>query len=165
MAEAAAPIALLLVAALLLYAALHDIAARTIPDLVPGALAAAGIVLRLLAGDLLAGLAAAAIVFALTAFAWWRGWMVGGDVKLLAATALVVAPASVPGFVLAVALAGGVLAMTYLFLGRFLTIRNGPRPSSLPRRALRAEAWRIGRRGPLPYGVAIAAGAIFTLAA
>jgi prepilin peptidase CpaA len=33
----------------------------------------------------------------------------------------------------------------------------------LVRRVLRAEAWRINRRGPLPYAFAIAGGAILTL--
>ncbi len=93
--------------------------------------------------------------------------MGGGDVKLLAAAALLLPPRLVPGYVLAVALAGGVLGLLYLGLGALLR-RRAPRatprrPATLLRRALRAEAWRIRRRGPLPYGCAIAAGALFAV--
>jgi prepilin peptidase CpaA len=34
------------------------------------------------------------------------------------------------------------------------------RPHSLIARIAKAEAWRLRRRGPLPYGAAIAAGAL-----
>ena len=36
-------------------------------------------------------------------------------------------------------------------------------PPGLLRRVLRVESWRIRRGAPLPYGVAIAAGAAFAL--
>lgn len=149
----------------LLAAALHDLAARTIPNALCLAVAVAGLLLRTLVGDLPAGLLAAAAVFLLALLAWRCGAMGGGDVKLLAACALLPPPAAVPGLVLAVALAGGLLALVYLALGRLLPRPGAARRAGLPGRALRAEAWRIRRGGPLPYAVAIALGTFFTLLA
>jgi prepilin peptidase CpaA len=95
--------------------------------------------------------------------AWRRGWMGGGDVKLLGAAALRVPPYAVPGMLMATALAGGVLALFYLVARRRLARPGGPRPSSLLLRALRAERWRLRRGGPMPYAVAIACGVFFVL--
>ena len=91
---------------------------------------------------------------------WLRGYMGGGDVKLIPAVSLIMPPSSVPHYVLSVALAGGVLALIYLVLSRVMS-----RPASGPRngllaRIVKAETWRMHRRGPLPYAVAIAAGAL-----
>jgi prepilin peptidase CpaA len=147
----------------LLTAALHDIVARTIPNALPLAIAAAGLVLRAMAGDLAPGLLAAALVFLLALLAWRAGAMGGGDVKLLAACALLTSPAAVPGLILAVAIAGGLLGLLYLGLRPLLPVPGAPRPTALAARALRAEAWRIRRGGPLPYAVAIALGTFFTL--
>jgi prepilin peptidase CpaA len=159
--------ALLPLAAVLLLAlvAAHDLAARTIPDRANLALLACGLALRAADGTLLPwGLVAALAVFGLGFLAWRAGAMGGGDVKLLAAVALLVPPAAVPSLLLAVALAGGLLAATYLLAHRLARpAPAGPRPQGLLARAARAEAWRISRRGPLPYGVAIAAGAVFAL--
>jgi prepilin peptidase CpaA len=150
-------------AAALGLAALHDIAARTIPNRLSLAIACAGLLARALGDELPAGLLAGGIVFLLGWFAWRCRVMGGGDVKLLAACALLAPPAAVPGLVLAVALAGGVLALAYLGLQPLVPVPALARPAGLPARAWRAEAWRIRRRGPLPYGVAIALGTFFTL--
>jgi prepilin peptidase CpaA len=147
----------------LVAAALHDIAARTIPNGLSLAIACAGLLARATANELLPGLVAAGLVFLLGWAAWRCRVMGGGDVKLLAACALLAPPAAVPGLVLAVALAGGVLALAYLALQPLVPVPALARPGALPARALRAEAWRIRRRGPLPYGVAIALGTFFTL--
>ncbi|MBV8616146.1 MAG: prepilin peptidase [Acetobacteraceae bacterium] len=149
--------------ALLGAAALHDAAFRTVPNWISLGLACSGLALRALHHDLLPGLAAAAGLFALLALLWTRGLLGGGDVKLAGAAALAMPPAAVPGFVLAVSVAGGVLALLYLLLSLVV-----PRPApgarrSLPARLLKAEAWRVHRRGPLPYAAAIAAGCLFTL--
>src|SRR5438045_1919721 len=74
----------------------------------------AGMALRGLEGNLLAGLGAAAVLFCLAALAWRRGWLGGGDVKLIGAAGLAVTPPLVPGFVVAVSFAGGVLALLYV---------------------------------------------------
>jgi len=149
----------------LLAAALHDIAARTIPNRLCLGIALVGLVARTMAGDVLAGLLASGLVFLLALLAWRCRVMGGGDVKLLAACALLAPPAAVPGLILAVALAGGLLALGYLGLRPVLPAPVAGRPTALPARALRAEAWRIRRGGPLPYAVAIALGTFFTLLA
>lgn len=155
---------LLLMAGLpLAAAALHDIAARTIPNRLCLAVAGAGLLARVLMGDLLPGLLAAGLVFLLGWASWRCRAMGGGDVKLLAACALLVPPAATPGLVLAVALAGGLLALAYLGLRPWVAAPALARPAALLARARRAETWRIRRRGPLPYGVAIALGTFFTL--
>ena len=148
---------------LLLSAALHDFMARTVPNGVAATLAVIGIAVRVLAGGLAAGLLVGLIVFALAAFCWRRGWMGGGDVKLLAATALLVPPPLVPSFVTVVAICGGALALIYLVARRYVGPPRSARPQSLLARALRVERWRIRRGGPLPYACAIAAGGLFIL--
>ncbi len=166
----AGAILLLLGTAVLLFGALHDIAFRTIPNWVPLALTALGGTLRLLDHRLPSSLACGLIVFVLAALCWTRGWLGGGDVKLLGAAAILVPPFRVPGFIAAVALAGGALAMIYLVLARLLR-RPGPghrgsagRDRPLPYRILAAECHRIRRHGPLPYAAAISAAAIMMLA-
>lgn len=149
----------------LLAAALHDIAARTIPNRIALGIAALGLLQRILAGELGWGLVAAGAVFILGILAWRYGVMGGGDVKLLAACALLASPWLVPDMILAIALAGGVLALGYILMRRLVRAPAGPRPDGVLRRLLRAEAWRISRGGPLPYGVAIFGGVVLTLAA
>jgi len=153
--------------AMLLAAALHDVAFRTVPTMLATVLACCGAALRLSAGDLLPGLAAAALVFAAALLCWLRGWMGGGDVKLLAAAALLVAPVQVPLMLVSVSIAGGCLALPYL-AGRHRLVAPRPaaaarRPAGLAARILRAERWRLGRGGPLPYAVAIGVGVGTTL--
>jgi prepilin peptidase CpaA len=66
-------------------------------------------------------------------------------------------------FVVATAIAGGLLAAAYLLLSPRLRGSYGTKPTSMLGRVFTIEAWRIRRRGPLPYGVAIAAGGAFVL--
>jgi prepilin peptidase CpaA len=154
-------------AVLLGIASLHDIATRTIPNLVPLGLVVIGVAVRLADGTALAALAASAAVFLLGALCWRFGWLGGGDVKLLAACAWLVPPALVPQFVLLTALSGGALACLYLALSvparaaRWSS--SVTRPRSLIGRVLRAEGWRIRRRRSLPYGCAIAVATFLTL--
>lgn len=153
----------------LMAAALHDVAARTIPNGLCLGVAVLGLAARVAAGELASGLLAASLVFLFAAVAWRFRLMGGGDVKLLGACALLLPPHAVPSLVLAVALAGGVLGLVYLGLRPLLPALaladQRPVPAGLPRRALRAEAWRIRRGGSLPYGVAIALGTFVTLLA
>jgi prepilin peptidase CpaA len=150
---------------LLVYAALHDLGVRTIPNTVSLALAICGLVLHLHAGDLGQALLGAVAVFLLALAAWWVHALGGGDVKLFGATALMLPLSAVPLFLLSTSLWGGVLALGFLALRPFMNARHGARPATLPGRMLRAEAWRIRRRGPLPYAVAIAAGGATSLLA
>ncbi len=149
-------------AGILIVASLHDLAFRTIPNALVAATALVGLALRVADGGLGRGLAAMALVFAGAMFCCLRGWMGGGDVKLLAAVALLLPPSTVISGLVAIGMAGGGLGVIYLVLRRAVP-RPGPRPASLIARVLRAEAFRIRRGGPLPYGVGIAAGTILTL--
>lgn len=172
-----APILLLLLAgaALLAFAALHDVGFRTVPNCVSLALLAIGVVLRLLQHDLPAGLGCGAAVFAVTYLFWRKGWMGGADVKLLGSSAVLVAPAMVPTLAIGTSLAGGVLSLIYILGSRLV-----PQPAvsfaggypgiatttsaNLVRRAARCELRRLRRRGPLPYAAAIAAGGWLAIA-
>lgn len=151
------------VAGLLLVACWQDLATRTLPEGVNITLALLGLALHFHSGGLVAALVAAGFVFALGVLVWWLGAIGGGDVKLLAACALLVGAPGVPVLLLAMALAGGVLSLAYL-VGRRWPPAPVPRAAGLPGRVWRAEARRLGRGGPLPYGLAIAAGTLFTLA-
>ncbi len=147
----------------LILAALHDFAVRTVPNAYSVFLFLAGVALRLSTGGLHSlqwGLIASAIVFMLTVLFWWLGWMGGGDVKLLTAAAIFVQPMMVPMMIAATALAGGVLALGFI-IGRRLAARpTAPRPAAMLGRILRCEQWRLHRGGPLPYAAAIATGGV-----
>ncbi len=149
--------------ALLLIAAAHDIIARTIPNWLPLLLALTGIPLRYIDNSLLLGLACGTLVFAMAAFCWRRGWLGGGDVKLLGAVAIAIPPSLTATFMLVMSLTGFFIALAYL-IGRSLGNPPGkPRPAGFAARAWRVERWRLGRGGPLPYACAIAAGGLFVL--
>lgn len=154
---------ILLAGVVLLFAALHDIGFRTVPDWVSVALAADGCLLRLLNHNLPAGLACGLIVFTLSAICWRRGWLGGGDVKLLGATAVLLPPSVVPGYIAAVALAGGGLALLYLLLGRIVPAPRLRHSASLPWRILIVECRRIRRQTSIPYATAISAAALLML--
>lgn len=143
-------------------------ATRRIPNALAAALAVLGLCRHAFSGAGAVGLALLAAGGALAAglLLWRRGLFGGGDVKLLAAVALLPPPSGVPALLLAVPLAGGALALGYLALRRLLRGPAGKaRGGGLLRRLLRRERRRILRGGPLPYGVAIAAGGLFVRAA
>lgn len=81
--------------------------------------------------------------------------------KLLGAAVLGMSPHSVFTFVVAVAVAGGLVAIFYLAARRFVAAPALLRPVGPWARAIRTERWRISRGGSLPYACAIAAGALF----
>ncbi len=153
-------------AVLLLFAAVHDIGFRTVPNRVSAALLVCGILLRLIDGgahELMWGLLCGGSVFIVTYACWRFGWMGGADVKLLTAAAVFVPPIMVPTLLLATSIAGGLIAMVYV-VGSLVAPRPGAeRPSGLLRRALRCELRRLRRRGPLPYAAAIATGGVFAI--
>jgi prepilin peptidase CpaA len=177
------------VVVILCLAAAHDVLARTVPNWMPMTLATLGIIQSALAERLIVSLVVGATVFILSGLCWKRGWLGGGDVKLLGAAAIAVPPVLVPPFVAAVAIAGGVLGLVYLACGRLIPAATPRRPVDRPpadrsssdrppsdrqsadrpiirpagllSRAWRAERRRLSRGGPLPYAVAIAAGGLF----
>jgi prepilin peptidase CpaA len=83
-----------------------------------------------------------AAILAVGTFAFARNWLGGGDVKLLAATGLWVGFAAAPWLLATIFLAGGAVAVVYIIIRKLRGLK-------------RSEANRI------PYGVAIAAGALF----
>lgn len=93
-----------------------------------------------------AHVAAGAIVFFIGALLFSRGWLGGGDVKLLAACALWAGFSGLPSLLIGTAFAGGVLALVAI-IGRMLAT------PSVTYRGLQ-------RGGPLPYAVAILGGAM-----
>jgi prepilin peptidase CpaA len=154
---------ILLMVGLLMAAAWHDVATRLIPDAICLSLLVGALVLRAPAGwmALLASLGAALLLFCILFLLAMRGVVGGGDVKLAGAVAVALPPAVTWDFVVATILAGGVLGAGYLVAARFAP-RLGPAQCLLGR-VLVVEAWRIRRRGPLPYAVAIAIGGSIVL--
>jgi prepilin peptidase CpaA len=154
---AEAPQWLALLLAVLLVAAAAEDAVRlrisnvTVLLVIGGAIAAA-----IVAGPevrLWQNLAAFAGLLAVGTPLFAAGKLGGGDVKLFAAAALWFDLLGAAGLLLAVALSGGVLALLVL-LARTLTWSEGARR--------RVVVLRPG--GGIPYGVAIAAGALITMA-
>ena len=148
---------ILLFPALVLIGGMKDATSFTIPNWISLALIAAFLPAALLAGVGIAqiGLAVLIGVFALFAamgmFA--MGWIGGGDAKLFAAAALWLGFPAVINFVLVTGLAGGALALSLL----------GLRSMWLRPIAERGPTWfsRLARPGgDVPYGVAIAFGAL-----
>lgn len=150
-------------AAVLLFAALHDIAFRSLPDWVSLVLAADGCLVRVLQHSLPAGLACGLGMFAAAWICWRLGWLGGGDVKLLGATSILVPPDFVFGYIAAVALAGGGLGLLYLLLEQLVPALPLRHRASLAWRVLVVECRRIRRRTSLPYATAISFAALLVL--
>ncbi len=161
------PASHLAAAGFLLFAALHDIAARTVPNWVACAVILVGLTGHAYDNNLLIGLAAAFIVFLVAALCWRRGWLGGADVKLMGASVVAVPSGQILTFIVAMSIAGSLFAAVYMTVGavarRFYRPTAVPtlRPTRLPARVVRAEMWRLRRGGPLPYACAIAAGFLF----
>src|SRR5712675_825109 len=149
---------------LLVYVAMIDIATRLIRNEICLALALLGVVSQIASPMQVAeSLIAATILLLLLLVIYQRGWMGGGDVKLLVALAIGLPLMGVMQLLTITALAGGVLAMVHLMLRRLPYPRLAPAGSSLVRRVYAIERWRNLRQAPLPYGVAIACGGIWTI--
>ena len=91
----------------LAFVALSDVAARRVPNYACAFIAGVGLATRIASGDAGLSLLAAGLLFAALFFCFVRGWCGGGDVKLLAACALLVPAYAVPNLILTVAVAGG----------------------------------------------------------
>lgn len=96
-------------------------------------------------------LAIAAGVFILLGATFYMGMMGGGDVKLAAALALWFQPITTLKFLVLMSLAGGVLTLIVLAIHR----KRGKAP---------VDGETAPPRPEVPYGVAIAAGALWILA-
>jgi len=153
---------ILLLAALLglaVVAAITDLRSYRIPNRVSLAIAA-GFPIFVLAGgaDFRSGLFAAGLVFAVGVFFYSRGWMGGGDVKLLAALSLWAGTDLVLPMIVIITLTGGIMSFAEWFrIGGFnrLLARHIPTMDgaiSMP--AVRDQA-------AVPYAAAILAGALY----
>lgn len=144
---------------LLALAAGWDLASYTIPNLLSLAIVAAfvafglvcGFSLTLWGGHLAAGAVALVAGFGLFA----ARWIGGGDAKLFAATALWFGFGDLMAYALIAAVIGGALTLALLALRRL------PLPGVLIRQAWIARLH--DHRSGIPYGVALAAGALVVL--
>ncbi|WP_456624266.1 MULTISPECIES: A24 family peptidase [unclassified Bradyrhizobium] len=158
------PITSFLELLLLLYVVTTDIAARLIRNEICLALAILGIAGQLANPmQLTQSLIVAAILFLLLFGIYQLGKIGGGDVKLLVALAIGLPLTGVIQLLTVTALAGGVLALVHLMMRLLPYPRLAPAGSSLVRRVYAVERWRHLRHAPLPYGVAIACGGIWTV--
>jgi len=108
-------------------------------------------------------------IFAALAYASRHNAVGGGDAKMIAAVTLLVPPERVLPLLLDIALAGGIVAVVYL-VARFGLSRHPPSLAYVSQpegrglgSLLRNEGSRIVGGGPMPYGVAIAAGFAYCL--
>ena len=141
---------MLLAGGALILAAGFDIVRFQIPDVFALVILVSGLAHCLITRSSLPSHAAAPIVTLMAGLLVFRaGIMGGGDIKLLVATAAWTGLAGLMPLLIAISLAGGVVAMI-LFLARATTANFG-KSSTLP--VLQAGA-------PIPYGVAIALGSL-----
>lgn len=163
-------------------AAFGDIKNRRIPNWLVLAISVLGLARMALAGDLIGAgmtLLAAAAVLAIGFLLFWRGFIGGGDAKLVSGAALLVGYHDLFGFLFLMSLCGGVLALALMAERRFhawfeafvLWVGARQTPGGWIMRHPRAAAAlaAVSDRGrpalqlSVPYGVAIAAAAIITL--
>lgn len=145
----------LIALAAVLYAAWVDVFRFEIPDtvsIVILALAPIHAVLHPAGYVWWSHLAAPVLMFAFGLLAFSRGWLGGGDIKLLTALAAWTGLAQLPVLFLATSLAGGVLTAG-LYLAR--------RGISLGGSAQAARPEVLRRDGAIPYAVAIAFGVLW----
>jgi prepilin peptidase CpaA len=158
------PIASVLEILLLLYVATIDVATRLISNQICLALALLGIAGQFaIPMQIAQSLMVAAILFLLLLLVYTRGWIGGGDLKLLVALAIGLPLTGVVQLLTITALAGGVLALVHLMMRLLPYPGLAPAGSSFVRRVYAVERWRHLRHAPLPYGVAIACGGIWTV--
>ncbi|MFN3077996.1 MAG: prepilin peptidase [Alphaproteobacteria bacterium] len=151
--------AVILFALVLMIGAGYDVASYRIPNLlsVAGlvAFAVAAVLARVTAPEILVHLAAGLAVLVLGAGLFAVRMIGGGDVKLMAVTAVWTGFSLLPWFLAVMTLSGGVLAVLLLVARRLPVPRNW-----------RQTEW-IGRllspRQGVPYGVAIAIGGLTVL--
>ena len=139
-------------------AAIFDLRSFKIPNGLIAAMLGAWLVAVLLTGVPVEDAAQSALLglglLAIGVILFSRGWLGAGDGKLISATSLYVGVQGLSSFAMATALAGAVLAIILIMFRRM------PVPSPLA-----GQSWVTdlhARIGVMPYGVAIAAGAIYT---
>lgn len=126
--------------------AISDLRHRILPDWISGVTALSGAVVALANGHLFVAATVALALFVIGAAAFRFALMGGGDVKLIAAMGFWLTPATLPSFLLIMALTGGALGLAMLGYRAVA----GPTPGDAPPMTV-------------PYGVAIAVSGLFIL--
>ena len=148
---------LLVFPALMAFAATSDLVTMTISNRVTLALVGGFVAIAFISGmspsDALAHAGAAATVLAVSFVFFSRGWIGGGDAKLAAATALWLGFDHLVGYLLYASIFGGVLTLAMI---RF---RLMPLPQVLADQEWVKRLHRLD--GGVPYGIALAAAALF----
>ncbi len=145
-------------------AVVTDLTSRRIPNWLTAALACFALASHATAGWVSLG-ASVAIMLAVTGlglFAFKRGWLGGGDVKLLAAGAAALGWPDCIAFLVYTSFAGGIISLAVLLRQRraWSTVRNIVGPFfALPFGD--AGNVRVAKPIMLPYACAIACGAVF----
>ena len=137
-----------------------DLGSRRIPNTLTFGLAICAVIMQAAGGlhTLTSSIAALVLVMAFGLFAFTRGWLGGGDVKLAAAVAAAIGLANVPVFLVYTAVGGGILAVVSIAMrGQLLPtigllLRFGPGFSGLKENLQAAT--------PLPYAFAIFFGVV-----
>jgi prepilin peptidase CpaA len=104
-------------------------------------------------------LLASAAVFAATFLLFWRGLLGGGDVKLIGATGLLIGYHDLFEFLFVMSVCGALMAVA-IFAGDRLGLQLTTRPGMMPSERDHREP---PDRLTVPYGIAIALAATFTL--
>jgi prepilin peptidase CpaA len=140
----------------MLFAAAFDLLTMTIPNRISLALALSFVLVAPLSGlplDVIGmHVATGFAVLVVGFFMFSRGWVGGGDAKLLAGAALWLGVDSLGNFLLAVGVLGGVLSAVILAFRLYV-------PASL----FTGPAWLVrlhGKDNGVPYGLAIGAAAL-----
>jgi prepilin peptidase CpaA len=142
--------------ALLAIAAYSDIRTFRIPNVLVGAIAALGILRLVVLGNPAVAIFAvgvAVLFFLIGCLLFTRGIVGGGDVKLLAATILLVRYGDLFEFFVIMSVVGAVLSIAVIVIHNYLPLYAGPWLGS------RLATARL----PVPYGVAISVAGIVTL--
>lgn len=138
----------------LLVAAAIDVVAFEVPDVISIVIGVMAVSHGLITPDFAwwPHALAPVLMFAFGLLAFARGWLGGGDVKLMTATAAWTGIGGLPVFFLATSIAGGVLLLTLFILRRGWKAARGTVPSF--GKVLSSDA-------PIPYAVAVAVGAVW----
>lgn len=156
MLQAAQFLIILVVPALMIFAAAYDLLTMTIPNRISLALLATFVASSVLLGfswtEIAMHFAAGMLILAVGLGLFAAGWVGGGDVKLAAATTLLLGFGQTLEYLMVSALAGGALTLLILLLRRI----------PIPDFALRM-IWLKRLYDPnngVPYGIALAFGAM-----
>jgi prepilin peptidase CpaA len=153
-------LALTIFAVAMAAAAFEDFRRHIIPNLLPIVLCAVWPLHAAQEGgvyDALAAIGCAVAVFLASALLFARGYMGGGDVKLLGAASLWAGAAGTPALLLLTGILGGILALFLLmpFGNQLAAAARGRLGQPIP--------VERGLATPVPYGIAIAGAALITV--